>query len=204
MMGELTALRKAALGRAADWRSEYDSRGFTPLHCAVHKGKDKVVAWLLSIGADPDAVVSMPDGSPLENVPGNVTSLYMATCLHDVIRSRLVSLLLKSGADPNHPAARDPVHGITSLHNAAFFGELSAVRALLKHGADAQALSLTGDTPATCASKGAAYASSPHGEISVWPGVGLFRHSHFQIAELLEKRAGAQPSTEDDGDNPQA
>lgn len=187
MMGELTGLTKAASRRGTEWLAEYDSRGFTPLHCAVFKGKEKVVAWLLSIGAESDAVVATPDAATPGNVPVNVTALYMASCLHDISRPKLISLLLRHGANPNHPNARDPIHGVTCLHNAAFFGELSAVRDLLKHGADARTISQSGDTPAMCATKGFVYGSSPQGDVTIWPGVGLFRHDHIQIHGLLAK-----------------
>lgn len=186
MMGELTLLRKAAAKKMPQWNTEYDSRGSTVLHCAVFKGNEKVVSWLLSIGVDPDVVTKSTDA-----VFGGegVTSLYMASCLHDFCRPKLIELLLEHGANPNHPSARDAAHEVTCLHNAACFGEFAAVRALLKHGANAEAITSTGETVAMCASRGMQYGCSRHGDLSIWPGMGLFRHGHARVLSLLKKHS---------------
>lgn len=188
MMGDLAILSQVQDETELAWVNQYDSRGFTPLHCAVRKGHLNVVDWLLSVGADPNSATKAGVPSVDRQMQG-VTSLYMASCLHDVVRPKLIVLLLEYGADPNHPAARDSIAGTTSLHNAACFGELEAVRALLDHGADAGAVTSSGHTVAMCTTNGMQYASSPHGDITVHPDIGIFRHGHAEILHLLKQHS---------------
>lgn len=184
MMEELALLKKAVAEKTPEWLSEYDSRGYTVLHCAVDKGNEKVISWLLSIGANSNAVTRASSAAPVE---WSVTPLYQATFVHKPNRAKLIELLLEHGANPNDPAARDPRNGATCLHNAAFFGEHNAVRALLRHGADPDALDFNGDTAAVHAHRGIQFASSPNGDMSFWPGAGLFRHGHGKIIRLLKE-----------------
>lgn len=188
MLGELSSLKKAAAKQQSGWQEKYDSRGFTVLHCAIVKGNLKVISWLLGIGANPNMVTKC------ESPAVNTTALYQAVCLQDINRAKIIVRLLKAGADPCHPQARDPIYGTNCLHNAAFFGEIDAVRALLNHGVDTLELDAMGNTAMQWAIAGMEYTSSPYGDITVVPNAGLFRHRHGQIIRLLKKYSKCQDS----------
>lgn len=90
----------------------------SPLMAAVNAGRDRVVWYLLSEGADPDLASS-----------GEVTPLMVAA--GDGSR-RLVQLLLSAGASVNAVDER----GYTPVIRAAEQGNLSVVKVLLAAGAN--------------------------------------------------------------------
>ncbi|XP_077439797.1 cyclin-dependent kinase 4 inhibitor C [Vanacampus margaritifer] len=62
----------------------------------------------------------------------------------------LVEALLKAGADPN---LRDPVLGLTVIHDAAREGFADTVQTLLAHGGDANVADVRGNLPLHLAAK---------------------------------------------------
>ena len=102
-------------------------RGQTLLHDAALVGEAELAAVLIRSGADPDA----------KEAEGH-TPLYRAST-GDVAR-----VLLAAGATVD--VARGPTRG-TALHQAARRGNVSAVQALLDHGATIDARDAKGETP---------------------------------------------------------
>ncbi|KAF1314465.1 Ankyrin-like protein, partial [Globisporangium splendens] len=127
----------------------------TPLHCAVASGQINAVRWLLDHGADPNAKSKSSYWS--ERIP----PLFVAES------SEIVTMLLEAGAnhleipDPgrmntltvlqlaylrgNIPVAREIEKwggdvALTPLHEAAAANDVSAVRKLLRKGADPNCL----------------------------------------------------------------
>ncbi|KAF1314469.1 Ankyrin-like protein, partial [Globisporangium splendens] len=127
----------------------------TPLHCAVASGQINAVRWLLDHGADPNAKSKSSYWS--ERIP----PLFVAES------SEIVTMLLEAGAnhleipDPgrmntltvlqlaylrgNIPVAREIEKwggdvALTPLHEAAAANDVSAVRKLLREGADPNCL----------------------------------------------------------------
>ena len=163
--------------------------GRSALHLAAMTGFPEVVQYLLSQRANIDAI-DEDSFTPLAHATqgGNDT---------------IVDILLKAGADPNVPASAQswtPLHfaamenmetilgallasplininaadkeNRTALHWAAFNGEMSVVLALLEHEADA--------------------AVPDSGKRT--PGVIAAAKGFEEIAELLHRRAGADPA----------
>ncbi len=94
--------------------------GLTPLFFAARSGDSASARLLVAAGADPNA--HLPDGT---------TPLIMAAYS---ARDDCGVALLESGADPNDSAA-----GYAPLHAAILRGQIDLVKALLAHGADANA-----------------------------------------------------------------
>ena len=137
-----------------------------PLALAVKKGNLDLAQFLLSAGADANAEYSI----------GRYHSTPLQTAVLDQ-SSSMVELLLSHGADVPPTAAREGTllhlwvygsgapriadlllsrhidvnakdgQGETPLHLAARYGQKPAVEWLLKHGADARARNLRGQTP---------------------------------------------------------
>ena len=66
-------------------------------------------------------------------------------CEHskDIIRSRIVQLLIDSGADPNYKYKR----GVRPLHMAARYGQAKCIDVLAKSGANIDVCDINGETP---------------------------------------------------------
>ncbi|XP_014679678.1 PREDICTED: putative ankyrin repeat protein RF_0381 [Priapulus caudatus] len=96
-----------------------DSYGETSLHHAAHYGQLHIMLLLLEAGADPNVAETQSGKTPLMKV--------MREC-----EEAAVQMLLSHGANAN---AADS-HGETSLHHAAYLGQLDIVRLLLEAGAD--------------------------------------------------------------------
>ena len=140
-----------------------DAANLTPLDQAALSGDVEMVELLLEAGA----TVQLPAAVALEYVD-DVEALLAAdpTLLHPGERygalltqacerasGDIVRLLVAAGANVNTPAsaetAIDGAAGYTALHAAAFFGNTSAVDALLEAGADVRAREQRhGGTPA--------------------------------------------------------
>jgi len=97
-----------------------DVDGSTPLHCAVWKGHQEIVAFLLNAGADVNAHNS--------NERWGTTPLHAAAHAN---QAAIAALLIKHGADLN---AKD-LNGKTPLHHATFHKAKKAADLLRKHGA---------------------------------------------------------------------
>ncbi len=117
--GDLVQVKRllAADGTLVDAR---DTDGSTPLHCAAWKGHQKIVAFLLKAGADPNA----------QNANGHwgTTPLHAAAHANE---AAIAELLIQHGADVN---AHD-LNGKTPLHHTTFHKAKAAARLLQKYGA---------------------------------------------------------------------
>ncbi|WP_241127718.1 ankyrin repeat domain-containing protein [Novosphingobium terrae] len=107
-----------------------DARGgaFKQTALAFHTCPDELTRWLVSQGADLNAGDQYGE-TPLHARAGHWQGD--------------VSLLIELGADVNHHAGGRG----TPLHRAAAVGNLRTARALLEHGANADATNAAGQTP---------------------------------------------------------
>ncbi len=108
----------------------------TLLHEVAGQGNAHIVAVLLRLGADPNAM----DG-------GGHTPLYCVSNAYPFdgsARAIVVSLLVQAGANIN---VRDKAKQCTALHMAARRGNVSVAQSLLACGADTEARDISGDTP---------------------------------------------------------
>ena len=131
---------KTLLASGADVNAQRS--GWTPLLCAVSHGNNDIVAMLLSRGADLNA-----------RTDTGMTAL--ARAIYDG-RLQVFRMLLEAGADVN---SRDG-EGYTPLMRSAR-GKPAFVSALLKKGAELNALNARGETALTIAKQ------SPHNELIV-------------------------------------
>lgn len=104
-----------------------------PLNVAVAAGHEPVIAHLLEMGADPNSADHL-GRTPLFEIPREIDEQATA---------RIVSLLVKSSADPN---LAEPVLGSTPLMQASMYGDVPLVRALLESGADLELRDTSGRT----------------------------------------------------------
>jgi ankyrin repeat protein len=109
--------------------------GVTALMVAAQWNRPEIVRFLLSKGADVEAV---------ENSSG--CNALMFACLSG--NPDLVSLVLEHGA----PVDSTNIDGRTALITAAFCGAIKVVRVLLEHGADIGAMDRFGENALTQAS----------------------------------------------------
>ncbi|KAF1314484.1 Ankyrin-like protein, partial [Globisporangium splendens] len=148
-------ISKPVVSTEQEAKSVFRTTLVTPLHCAVASGQINAVRWLLDHGADPNAKSKSSYWS--ERIP----PLFVAES------SEIVTMLLEAGAnhleipDPgrmntltvlqlaylrgNIPVAREIEKwggdvALTPLHEAAAANDVSAVRKLLRKGADPNCL----------------------------------------------------------------
>lgn len=129
-MGD-TGRLQALLDRNRSFVSMPDEQGYTPLHYAAYFGHYDAATYLLSIGADKEAISL----DPLRSQP-----------LHAAASSgnkEVAALLIGAGADPN----AEQTGQWTPLHSAAAGGHADIVAMLLAHGADPKRTSASGATP---------------------------------------------------------
>ena len=98
----------------------HDTDDSTPLHCAVWKGHQAVVAFLISVGADVNA--------QNRNDHWGTTPLHAAAHAN---QAAIAEMLIESGADLN---AKD-LNGKTPLHHTTFHQAKATAKVLQKHGA---------------------------------------------------------------------
>ena len=137
----------AAIGRAelvaelarddARLLDSYSPEGFTPLALAAHFGHEETVEFLLTQGANVNAVSANELG---------------VTPLHAALYGRRVGaakLLLACGADvtARRGGKGSPRAGWTALHYAAGYGFVDLIAPLLERGADVNARDVDGRTP---------------------------------------------------------
>ncbi|KAF4470584.1 Ankyrin repeat domain-containing 52 [Fusarium albosuccineum] len=187
--------------------------GWTLLHCASSvRGCVDIMRLLLDSGADPNAVTTEDEQSPLHvaSRQGHVdaaelllqkgavvdivsrayyTPLYVASNRgHDSV----VKLLLENGAD----ASVQVGIGWAPLHTAAYGGYIAVIRHLVEHGAELDARTKEGWTPLHFASTkgwaGTAKVLVDHGadinakEGSGWTPFALaLRKGHVNVAKVL-------------------
>ena len=127
-----------------------DAAGLTPLDQAALKGEREMADQLITAGAR----LGLPAAVALE-MPDEVDRVLREDpdCLRPgghwdrlIIRAaeqapeRVIEALIRGGASvhvrDDHQTAVDDTHGYTALHAAAFAGNIGAVRALLRHGAN--------------------------------------------------------------------
>jgi len=114
----------------------------TPLHLAANVNSPKLVSWLLSNGAESTA--ALDDGT---------TALHCACQSGDgcdvaaVLLEHAASLLCITRSN------NAGITGITVLHDAAEFGDLTTVRVLLKHKVSVDAVTSAGVTALHVAAK---------------------------------------------------
>ena len=104
-----------------------------PLNVAVASGHEPVIAYLLEMGADANSADHM-GRTPLFEIPREI---------NEQAKARIVSLLVKSSADPN---LATPVLGSTPLMQASMYVDVPLVRALLESGADLELRDTSGRT----------------------------------------------------------
>ena len=97
-----------------------DADGSTALHCAVWKGHQAMVAFLLGAGADVNA--------HNRNEHWGTTPLHAAAHAN---QAAIAELLIEHGADVN---AQD-MNGKTPLHHTTFHKAKAAAKVLQRHGA---------------------------------------------------------------------
>jgi uncharacterized protein len=109
------------LGASANVGARTRIGGYTPLHLASRGGHVSIIRMLLEAGADPRAATTTSGATPLHLAAASVGG------------APAVEALLAHGADPN---ARERSAGQTPLMFAASADRASAVRTLLKGGAE--------------------------------------------------------------------
>jgi ankyrin repeat protein/L-ascorbate metabolism protein UlaG (beta-lactamase superfamily) len=127
---------KELLAADPDLVNSKDSKGFTPLHSAVSKGRRTVVQFLVENGADIE----------VKNKNG-LTPLFQAL---DLNRTRVAKILIENGANVNIKGYRNR----TLLHMAARSGNTAIVRQLIDNGANTNAVDSRGNTPLDLAIEG--------------------------------------------------
>ncbi len=136
--------------------------GTTPLMRAVELGENDVARWLLDNGADPDlrddcdknafSMISSPsakeDAELAELLMINkqhIPAVPEYTPLMAAASGRKLSVLVKLMKNP-HSINQTDENGFTALHYACKTGSAECIRLLLKNGADANAVTPTGQT----------------------------------------------------------
>jgi uncharacterized protein len=133
--GGQTERVKALLAANPRLINAYSHDGFTALHLAAFFGHQAILEFLLSSGANPNAVAK----NPMQVVPiHSAAAHYQPEVAEAMVRS-----LLAHGADVN---ARQE-GGFTALHAAAQSGNLGLLDLLLDSGADINAAASDGKTP---------------------------------------------------------
>ncbi|MBI1804659.1 MAG: ankyrin repeat domain-containing protein [Ignavibacteriae bacterium] len=125
---------KDAVQKQSELAVSYSHDGFTALHLAVFFGHEDVAQYLITRGADVNAI------SANRTFARNVTPLHSAAASN---RASIVKLLLAHGANVN--AVQDG--GYTPLHSAAFNGNGEIVELLLSNSADVLRTTDDGKTP---------------------------------------------------------
>jgi RNA polymerase sigma factor (sigma-70 family) len=117
--------------------NSYSPEGFTPLALASHFGHDETVKFLLTSGADINAVSRNELG---------VTPLHAALYGR---RVEVAKLLLAHGADvtARRGGKKSPRAGWTALHYAAGYGFIELIIPFIESGADLDARDEEGRTP---------------------------------------------------------
>ncbi|KAJ3117788.1 hypothetical protein HDU96_005569 [Phlyctochytrium bullatum] len=108
-----------------------DSKGRTPLHCALQKQFTSAAMILLQGGADPNHQCHAG------NTPLHVLG---KKCRRDRHVEQVLEKMLRSGADPNVGDAK----GCTALHLFAFGGDCKLIQMLLDAGAAVNAIDHSG------------------------------------------------------------
>ncbi len=158
--GEREKLRQT-LEKFPLWMNARDSTGWGPLHWAAFVGREDIIRWLISKGAevnrpeDPvsalhiaaawgkrECVLELLEAGADLNVkdPKGWTPVFWCAFSG---RHKLLEVLIKRGADVN---VRDD-HGKTPLHIAAEQGHLAAVATLVGSGAVVMAKEADGASP---------------------------------------------------------
>jgi uncharacterized protein len=116
---------------------QYSGDGFQPLGLATFFGKIEAAKYLISSGADINAI---------SRNEMKVTPLHSALTIGHL---GLLDILLSSGADPNIAQMKD----ISPLHVAAYRGDLISLLKLIQAGARVDAKDSDGYTPLDYAKK---------------------------------------------------
>ncbi len=115
----------------------YSADGFTPLHLAAFFGQLEVTRFLISKGADLNAI-SKNTTFAEHNTPLDTT---IASTSPDALT--VAKLLIESGADPNARSHGD----VAPIHEAVAQSDRAMLELLLSHGADINVRKKDGTTP---------------------------------------------------------
>jgi RNA polymerase sigma factor (sigma-70 family) len=131
-----TKLVEKLVSKAPGLVNSYSPEGFTPLALAAHFGHAQTVGFLLSHGADINAISQ----NELQVTP-------LHACLYGR-RLDVAKLLVESGADVTikRGGNQAPRAGWTALHYSAGYGFVELIDPLLRHGADVHARDNEGRT----------------------------------------------------------
>lgn len=168
---ETTAVTRTLISAGADVNHRDPAERCYPLHAAVRRGCDRVVADLLAAGAAPNntdgeglsplyLACHQGDESSVKNLLAAGAEFTFESCDDDVVIASeqfaksemhvaaqlghvgVIKAFLEHGVDASSQAC--PSSGWTALHQAALHNQAEAVEVLLEAGADANVESLPG------------------------------------------------------------
>jgi ankyrin repeat protein len=130
--GDLDAVKRIVEVEKADLNTLAGRLGTTPLILASVAGKEDVVSYLLTKGANPNLHELHPMG---------ISALFKAAVFG---HTETAHKLLQAGAQANEQGA---ANGMSPLHDAVFRGRVDVAKLLLSFGADPRLKDYTGRTP---------------------------------------------------------
>ncbi|XP_071794973.1 ankyrin repeat and SOCS box protein 7-like [Asterias amurensis] len=196
-LGDLAKVRQALASGISP--NDVDCNGWTLLHLAASRGRDRVLRILLEEGGKPD----------IKDLIGGFTCLHYAA-MHG--RTRLARLLLEYDKSNRSELVDTPSRdGWTPLHVAAHYGRDSFVRLLVQYNALVDPLSIKGTTPLQLAiirekQSCVKVLLDNYANIDVQRGFPLrytiIKGNHESARLLLNRGADPNLSREDDGQTP--
>ncbi|XP_038078283.1 ankyrin repeat and SOCS box protein 7-like [Patiria miniata] len=196
-LGDVAKVRQAL--EAGISPNDVDNNGWTLLHLAASRGRDRVLRLLLEEGGKPE----------IRDIIGGFTCLHYAA-MHG--RTRLARLLLEYDKSKRCELVDIPSRdGWTPLHVAAHYGRDSFVRLLVMYSATVDPLSVKGTTPLQLAiirekQSCVKVLLDNQANIDIQRGFPLrytiIKGNHDAARLLLNRGANPNLSREDDGQTP--